>query len=89
MKRYGCLWLLWLFASVGNAQPSKQPVSTMTAFDDASGEVSLRGQLYRFVDSTGKLTVRRVIEQQRAGRFQRATSLTNRQDFGYNTTDAH
>ncbi len=89
MKRYGCLWLLWLFASMSNAQPGRQLVHVPTVSGDAPGEVPLRGHLYHFADSTGQLTLRQVDERQRAGQFRMLASLTNRQDFGYNTTAVH
>lgn len=89
MKRYGCLWLLWLFAGIGHAQPSRQPVNSIAVSDTAPGEVPLRGHLYHYTDSTGHLTLRQVGERQRAGQFRALASLTDRQDFGYNTTAVH
>ena len=78
MKRSGFLWFLWLLAHIVNAQQPPQPA-----------EISLQGRLAHFVDSTGKLTINQVIERQRTGQFRPSVSLTNRQDFGYNTTATH
>ena len=89
MKRYGCLWLLWLFTGTSYAQPSWRPVNTITVSDTAPGEVPLRGHLYHFADSTGQLTIRQVGERQRTGWFRALASLTNREDFGYNTSATH
>ena len=89
MKRYGCLWFLWLLAGAGNAQPNQQPVNTIAVSGTLPGEVSLRGHLYHFTDPTSQLTLSQVIERQRAGQFRLSASLTNRQDFGYNATATH
>lgn len=89
MKRYGCLGLLCLLAASAHAQLGRQPVNTLVVYRPVPGEVPLRDHLYHFADSTGRLTIRQVSERQRAGQFRASASLTNRQDFGYNTTATH
>ncbi|GAB2603459.1 hypothetical protein GCM10027190_58900 [Spirosoma areae] len=78
-----------LLTAPGHAQPARQPAGVTTARFDATGEISLRDNLRHFVDSTGQLSIRQVLERQQAGQFQPASSLTNRQDFGYNVTATH
>ncbi len=78
MKRAWLLWFLWLLAQAVGAQQPPQ-----------SEEISLQGRLAHFVDSTGQLTINQVIERRRAGQFKPSFSLTNRQDFGFNTTTTH
>lgn len=89
MKPRGYLWLLWLLTGAAYAQGDLPPVVVPTFSVDATGEVSLRGKLARFVDSTGQLGIRQVIERQRSGKFRPALSPTDRRDFGYNTTATH
>ncbi|TAE30827.1 MAG: hypothetical protein EAZ91_09380 [Cytophagales bacterium] len=75
MKNASLFWFLLLLAHRSYAQ---QP-----------DEIPLWGRLYHFVDSTSRLTLEQVMERQRAGQFRPSVSLTNRQDFGYNTTATH
>lgn len=86
MKPRYCLYLLWLLAGSVRAQANRPPVMLRS---DATSEVSMRGHLTRFVDSTGQLSIRQVIDRRQMGQFQPAVSLTDRQDFGYNTTATH
>lgn len=89
MKRIYCLWFFLLLTGVGNAQPSQPSIGVIPVRFDATGEVSLQNHLSHLIDSTGELSIRQVTERQRMGQFQPLTSLTNRQDFGYNTTATH
>ncbi|AQG79179.1 7TM-DISM domain-containing protein [Spirosoma montaniterrae] len=90
MKPARCFWLLLLLTHWAGGQPGRRPPITLATYQSGtSGEVSLRGHLCHLVDSTGRLSVRDVVAQQRAGRFMRLTSTTNRQDFGVNNTDVH
>ena len=89
MKGFGCLWMLMLLIGPGHAQSPRQSTEVVTARFDSTGEISLRHNLYHFVDSTGQLSVRQVMDRQQAGQFQPSSSSTNRQDFGYNTTATH
>ena len=89
MKRAGYLWVFLLLTGVGNAQSIRQYDRVAPVQVDGVGEVLLQNQIAHLVDSTGQLSIREVIERQRAGQFKPSVSLTNRQDFGYNTTAAH
>jgi len=86
MKPCYCLCLLWLMAASVRAQANPPP---MMLRSDGTSEVSMRGHLSRFVDSTGQLSIRQVIDRQQTGQFRPTVSLTDRQDFGYNTTATH
>ncbi len=86
MKWSSCLLLFWLLADIGHAQQHPQPGTAIALDNNVPGEISLPGRLFYLTDSTNKLTIRQVIDRQRAGQFRRSPSLTNRQDFGYNTT---
>ncbi|RYF66838.1 MAG: hypothetical protein EOO39_22335, partial [Cytophagaceae bacterium] len=89
MNRTRYLWILLLLTGVGNAQPILKEALVAPVQFDATGEVSLQNHIYHFADSTGRLSIRQIIDQQRKGQFQAASSATNRQDFGYNTTATH
>ena len=89
MKRYGGLWLLWLLAGTSHAQPGSEPVNVGAVSGSEPGGLSLRGHLYYFTDLTGGLTLPQVIERQRTGQFRPSANLTDRQDFGLNTTAVH
>ncbi len=89
MKRSGLFCFFWLLAGVSYAQQRPQPAHIPTLFGDESPTVSLRGYLWRFTDSTGTLTVRQVIDRQQRGQFRPSAGLTDRQDFGNNTTAVH
>ena len=89
MKPSACVCLLWLLASGSMAQSVRQSGPLAAVDRQAGGEIPLRGKLFFLTDSTAQLTVRQVVDCQRAGQFRPSASLTNRQDFGYNTTAVH
>lgn len=90
MKLAHCFWLLLLLTHWAGGQPERRPPVVLATYQSGTtGEVSLRGHLHHLVDSTGQLTIRDVLAQQRAGRFTRLTSTTNRQDFGVNNDDIY
>jgi signal transduction histidine kinase len=82
------VWFLWLFVGIaraGWAQPDKQPL-LVGAFTLPSGELPLNKSLYHFEDSTGALSIPKVIQRREQGQFAPSISPTFRQDFGYNTS---
>ena len=89
MKHTCSLWVFLFLAGIGNAQSVRQSAGVVPVRFDATGDVSLRGHLVHFIDSTGQLSIQQVMERQRMGRFQPSISPTNRQDFGYSTTATH
>lgn len=89
MKLSRYIWVFLLLTGVGNAQSIRQVARAASVQFDATGEVSLQNHIYHLVDSTGQLTIRQAIDRQQTGQFQPASSPTNRQDFGYNTTATH
>ena len=89
MKHAGYLWFLLLLSYTVSAQQARPLTEIITVRPDATGEVSLRGHLYHFADSSGQLSLKQVFDRQQAGQFEHSVSLTNRQDFGFNTTATH
>ncbi|WP_460972854.1 sensor histidine kinase [Spirosoma migulaei] len=89
MKCSYYLWVFLLLTGVVNAQLIRQPLGVAPVQFDATGKVSLQNHLFHLVESTGQLSIQQVIERQRMDQFQPLISLTDRQDFGYNTTDTH
>lgn len=89
MNRTRYLWIFLMLTGIAHAQSVRWPAQAAIGQLDATGKVSLRHRLFHLVDSTGRLSIRQVIDRQRAGTFRPAVSLTDRQDFGYNTTATH
>jgi two-component system, sensor histidine kinase LadS len=74
------LALMWpTFWYSPRAAPSYKPLVV-----SSKAELPLRAHLYHLSDTTGSTDVLEAIKAQRAGRFTPTTSLTYRQNFGYN-----
>ena len=84
MNRFRCFWLCVWLSHAAMAQSGTRPL-LVGASALPSGELPLREALYHFEDTTGKLTIEQAVERQKKGQFGLSSSLTVRQDFGYNT----